>query len=235
MNLKPIAKSRLSEVAMQHIKALVASERMGPGDRLPTERELVEKLAISRSSVREALRMLEIMGIVEVKPGRGAFIKDPGGDLAVPLASWITLNRATLLKYFEVRMVLEPGCAALAARNATADDIAQLKSRLAEFAASQACGDIVGCIEADMGFHALIGSATGNNILRELIDNIGGMLLDSWKAALRDENRARQSVREHREICEAIAARDEAAARRFMERHLENGLETLRKLRLKNP
>ena len=76
MQLRPITKARLSEAAMQQIQKLIADRGMSPGDKLPSERELVQQLEISRSSVREALRMLEIMGLVQVKPGRGAFVKE---------------------------------------------------------------------------------------------------------------------------------------------------------------
>jgi len=234
MQLKPVIKARLSEAAMQQIQALITSRGMLPGDRLPSERELVHQLEISRTSVREALRMLEIMGLVQVKPGRGAFIKDLDGDLGIPLATWIAGHQETLRNYFEVRMILEPASAALAALRANREDIRRLTKKLNDFRICLEHEDLVGIIQADIAFHNLIGKATKNKTLQLFTNTISRLLVDSWKASLRTEGRPRKTVREHQEILDAIINRDAPEARRNMEKHLEYGLENLKKLGLEN-
>ena len=90
MPLQPITKTRLSEAAIEQIKGLIVSENLEPGTKLPSERKLVEALGVGRSSIREALRILEIMGLVEVLPGKGAFVKALTGDLFIPLSDMVS-------------------------------------------------------------------------------------------------------------------------------------------------
>ncbi len=234
MHLKPIVKSRLSEAAMRQIQGLITSRGLKPGDRLPSERDLVRQLEISRTSVREALRMLEIMGLVQVKPGRGAFIKDLTSDLAVPLATWIAGHRESLRNYFEVRMILEPASAALAALRAQPEDVVKLQREIETFDRCLQTGDLVGLIQADIDFHLLIGRATGNHTLQLFTDTVSRLLVDSWKASLRTNGRPQKTVQEHARIVAAIEAHDAPQAKRSMESHLQNGLENLRRLGLDN-
>lgn len=233
--LKPITKQRLSEAAMQQIRELIVSDDMKPGDRLPSERELVDKLQISRTSVREALRMLEIMGLVEVKPGKGAYIRELTSDLTIPLTSWISDHKESLQNFLEVRLALEPASAGFAALRATQKDIRKLKQKIVMFEDALARNDLVGLIQADIGFHRVIGKATKNITIQLLTDTITRLLVDTWKATLRLNRRPQKTVREHIEILEAILAREELKAKTAMETHLRNGLEDLKDLGLENP
>ena len=219
---------------MQQIQALIARRGLLPGDKLPSERELVQQLEISRSSVREALRMLEIMGLVQVKPGRGAFVKDLTSDLSIPLSTWLASHKETIRNYFEVRMILEPASAALAALRSTGDDVRKIRKKLDDFRTCLDQGDLVGIIQADIGFHNLIGNATKNKTLQLFTNIITRLLVDSWKASLRTEGRPRETVKEHDQILQAIIRKDPAAAQELMQKHLEYGLENLRKLGLEN-
>ncbi len=205
MSLKPITKSRLSEAAVEQIKELILTEKKKPGSKLPSERELVSQLQISRNSVREALRMLEIMGLVEVKPGKGTYVKGLSGDLFSPLPTWLAAHKETLHNQFEARLILEPAAAEFAALRATPSDISRLKEALTVFKQKLAENDIVGLIIADIRFHSLIGAATGNKTIEMLTDTITRLLFDGWKAALRVEGRPRKTVREHNKILEAIS------------------------------
>jgi GntR family transcriptional repressor for pyruvate dehydrogenase complex len=229
MPLKPITKTRLSEAAIEQIRELIASRELEPGSKLPSERELVGKLGISRASVREALRALEIIGLVEVKPGKGAFVKGLTGDLFVPLPNWLSDHKETLHNHFEARMVLEPAAAGFAALRASELDIRKLKDALSLFNEKLGQNDLIGLIESDIRFHRLIGNATGNKTIMMLMDTITRFLLDGWKATLRIKGRPLKTLGEHGEILEAIHRRDEIGARRAMERHLSNAVSSLRK------
>jgi GntR family transcriptional regulator, transcriptional repressor for pyruvate dehydrogenase complex len=120
---KPIKRRRLSEVAIEQIRDFILSNGMKAGDKLPSENEMVVQLGVSRVSVREAIRMLEISGILEVRHGRGVFVKELTGDIFVPLGQWVSMKKQTLQQHFETRLILEPGIAALAANYASAEDI----------------------------------------------------------------------------------------------------------------
>lgn len=230
MSLKPITKSRLSEVAIEQIKELIISQKLEPGSKLPSERELVNQLKISRASVREALRMLEIMGLVEVKPGKGVYSKGFTGDLFVPLSTWLSTHKETLHNHFEARLVLEPAAAGFAALRATEKDILKLQDALKTFNEKLAGDDIIGLISADIRFHSLIGAATGNKTIKLLMDTITRFLFEGWKATLRVNGRPQKTVLEHGKILDAIIARNEQEARASMERHLKNAIENLKKV-----
>lgn len=232
MSLKPITKSRLSEAAIQQIKDLIVSEQREPGSKLPSERELVNQLKISRASVREALRILEIMGLVEVKPGKGTYVKGITGDIFLPLTNWLSSHKETLHNHFEARLVLEPAAAGFAALRATQNDIQKLEEALKTFNEKLAENDIVGLIIADIHFHSLIAAATGNNTIEILMDTISRFLFDGWKATLRVEGRPQKTVLEHHEIFQAIIEKDEKKAKRNMVRHLKNAIQNLKEVGL---
>jgi GntR family transcriptional regulator, transcriptional repressor for pyruvate dehydrogenase complex len=233
MPLKPITKSRLSEAAIEQIKELIVSRKREPGSKLPSERELVDQLKISRASVREALRMLEIMGLVEVKPGKGTYVKGVTGDLFLPLNNWLSSHKETLHNHFEARLVLEPSAAGFAALRATQSDIRKLKETLATFNEKLAENDMVGLIIADIRFHSLICAATGNKTIEILMDTITRFLFDGWKATLRVEGRPRKTVKEHNKILQAIIEKDEKKAKASMETHLKNAVHNLKDAGLK--
>ena len=172
--------------------------------------------------------MLEIMGLVEVKPGKGAYVNELTGDLFAPLSTWLSHHKETLHNHFEARLVLEPPAAGFASLRATNSDISKLKETLATFEEKLGKEDIVGMINADIHFHSLIGAATGNKTLKLLMDTITRFLFEGWKATLRVNGRPRKTVREHASILEAISERDEQKARRAMARHLSNAIRNLK-------
>ena len=228
MHLKPIAKSRLSEAAIEQIKELIVTQRLQPGSKLPSERELVRDLRISRASVREALRILEIMGLVEVSPGKGSYVKGLTGDLFIPLPTWLSTHKEALNNHFEARLVLEPAAAGFAALRASENDIWKLERALAAFEEKVEQDDIVALISLDIQFHGLIGAATGNKTIKLLMDTITRFLFEGWKATLRVKGRPRKTVTEHKKILNAIVERDEKQAKLAMERHLRHAVQNLR-------
>jgi len=227
MVLKPTTKKRLSESVIEQIKDLIVSNNLVPGSKLPSERELTTVLKISRSSIREALRMLEIMGLVEVKPGKGAYVKGLSGDLFVPLSSLLSTHKETLHHHFEARLVLEPAAAAFAAKRASRNDIRQLKKVLEEFQEHLDKNNLVALIRADILFHRLIANATNNRSIEVLMNTITRYDFIGWKMSLRTNKRPLRTVREHRKIFEAITAGDEKKAKSAMISHLKAAIKNL--------
>ena len=220
MPLRPITKSRLSEAAIEQIKELIVSENLEPGSKLPSERDLVEALGVGRSSIREALRILEIMGLVEVLPGKGAFVKALTGDLFMPLSEVLNMHKESLQHHFEARMVLEPAAAALAAQRASREEVARLRKNLESYKENLAKENMVALIRADIQFHRLVANATENRTIALLMNTITRHDFHGWKAALRTFKRPHFTVEEHGRIIEAIAAGDAKKARSFMRSHL---------------
>jgi GntR family transcriptional repressor for pyruvate dehydrogenase complex len=228
MTLKPITKTRISEEAIEQIKALIVSKNLEPGAKLPSERDLVTALGISRSSIREALRMLEIMGLVEVKPGKGVYVKVLSGDLFIPLSSLLSTHKETLQHHFEARLVLEPAAAALAARRASRNDIRQMNKVLNAFQKHLDGNNLVALIRSDILFHRLIANATNNRTIEILMNTITRHDFIGWKMSLRTKKRPLNTVKEHRKIFDAIVAGDDKKAKSAMRSHLKAAIKNLK-------
>ncbi len=227
--LKPIKKNRLADEAVKQIQALIKSKKLKPGTRLPSERELMGKFKISRASVREALRILEIMGQIDVKPGSGIYVKGIKEDIFLPLTAWLPVHKETLQNHFEARQVLEPKAASFAAQRASNKIIKSMKKTLSDFKEKMEKNDLVGAIMADVEFHRLISQATENKTLMLLMDTIARHLLEGWKATLRVPDRMNKTIREHGAILDAIEKRESERAYQEMHHHLENAYQDLRK------
>jgi DNA-binding FadR family transcriptional regulator len=216
MPFEPIEPRRLFRLIAEQVTAMIQRGDLPPGSRLPAERDLAARLAVSRPSLREALIALEIEGLVEVRGGSGVYVRarppQPPGDLAEAPGPFDILA---------ARAVVEPECAALAARRdaATRADVA---SAFAQFAAMRAAGRPDEA--ADRGFHLAIAEASGNVALARLVGLLWrdqGMPLASRLTDLAvSPARRRDNLAEHAVIAQAIAAGDATGARAAMRRHL---------------
>src|SRR5215813_8997128 len=127
VELGPIKSTRIYEEIVRQVKQLIAEGRLKSGDQLPPERDLAEKFLVSRTSVREALRALESVGLIEIRPGEGTFVREVSVDALVePLALVLLSQRAMIEELFEARRLLEPAIAGLAARRATKEEIQEM-------------------------------------------------------------------------------------------------------------
>jgi len=227
--LKPIKKKRVSDIAIEQIRQLISSGHLKPGHMLPSERKLMEQFKISRVPIREALRVLEMMGVVEVKPGKGIYVTDPENSLFSPLRQWLSAQKESLVDHFEVRLLIEPRAAAFCAKRASKEQINAMKKSLIKFFEAQAESNLVDMIRADAQLHQLIAVATGNRTLATLMSTFTNSLLEGWKASLRTEGRGAKTVEEHASIVEAIEKRDGAKAEKLMKKHLLNALTDLKR------
>jgi GntR family transcriptional regulator, transcriptional repressor for pyruvate dehydrogenase complex len=219
--LEPVKHTRLREQAAEQIRTLIMEGQMRPGDRLPSERELGVKLAVSRASVREALRSLEITGLLEVRPGAGAFVQEmPVEPVLDPLSSKL-ISRKGLLELLEVRQILEPQIAALAAQRAQPADIEELQHILDDVARLLERNRYDDAVRSIISFHRVVTRATGNRLLQRLMNAISGLLAESMRETLRIPGRPARSAEGHRQILAAITAHDAAAAESAMARHIK--------------
>lgn len=222
--LEPVKRTSLREEAAEQIRSLIIDGQMKPGDRLPSERELGARLSVSRASVREALRSLEIKGLLEVRPGEGIFVCEAPVEASLdPLASAL-FSRKNLLELLEVRQVLEPPIAALAAQRAQPADIQEIERALEEMERRLELRRYDDAVKAIIAFHRAVTKATGNRFLQRLMNTIAGLLSESMKETLRLPGRPARSLDGHRQILAAIKAGDAAAAEAAMLRHI-NGVE----------
>jgi GntR family transcriptional repressor for pyruvate dehydrogenase complex len=216
---RAVQKTRVSKEIIEQVRDLITSGRMKPGDRLPAERQLAQALSVGRSAVREAIRALESLGVVEARAGEGTFVAaQPGSQGRDPITTSLFQAWSTQRNLFEVRRVLEPGMAALAARRATAEDIEKLRAILNEQEVEIRNGN--SAVKQDAMFHYLIASVTGNEVLVRIVDSLMDLLQKTRETSLQTTKRRGQSLKQHRAILSAIEARSPVAAERRMRDHI---------------
>lgn len=216
----PIRRNRIYEDVMARIQRLVADGHLRPGDRLPGERDLSTALQVSRGSVRQALRVLEQTGLIEARVGGGTYIRTPDPEALVrSLALVLAQHPQTLRQLFEVRQVLEPALARVAAERATPADVAAIAAILDRQAACVATGQDIK--QTDIDFHYAVNAMPGNEVALRLVDMINDLLRDGTPDIGREEEPA-VWLAEHRRIYEAIAHGDGGAAEEAMRAHLDH-------------
>src|SRR3954451_9082491 len=209
--IEPVKRSRIYEHIVDQIHALIREGRWAPGDQIPPERELAERFRVSRTSVREALRALEMQGIIESRQGGGTFVRSADTEALVPpLAAAILRGRQELAEVLEVRELIEPGIARGAAARATAEHIAELESLLEK--QRQCIAEGRSFVDEDTAFHYTLARAADNHILLRLHNLILDLLRESRQSYLHVPDRPQLSLRGHEAILNAIKANDPQAA-----------------------
>jgi GntR family transcriptional repressor for pyruvate dehydrogenase complex len=219
MDLAPIKSTRIYEEIVRQVKTMISEGRLKGGDRLPPERDLAEKFVVSRTSVREALRALESLGLVEIRPGEGTFVREASIDTLVePLALLMASQREATGELFEARRLLEPSLAALAASRATPEEIQEMERILEEQAREVAAGRTG--LAQDAQFHAAIGVAAHNRAITRIAHAVMDLLTQSREDSLNTPGRPTRSHEDHRRVLAAVRARDAEAARGAMLEHI---------------
>ncbi|AFQ43116.1 FadR/GntR family transcriptional regulator [Desulfosporosinus meridiei] len=223
MILKPIRTRKIYEQIVDQIGQLIAEGQLKPGDRLPSERELVERFQVSRASIREAISALEMMGLIEVRSGEGTYIRQVNIESVVtPLAWMLFIEKDTDLELYEARKILEVQAAGLAAARADEDEINEMFAALEIMRKDLELHHLGE--EADHYFHYAIARATHNKILFRLMNTLS----DTMKKALKTsrsklyehEDTPEKLFNEHFLIYEAIKNHDSEKAKKMMLDHL---------------
>jgi GntR family transcriptional repressor for pyruvate dehydrogenase complex len=213
---------------------MIASGQLKAGDRLPPERDLAKSFGVGRSTLREAVRVLESLGVVDVRPGEGTFLtKGDGPHSQAQLPPALFSKWTTQLNLFELRTVLEPGLAGLAARRATSDHLTRMRGVLEVQAARVQRGE--SGMDEDVTFHGLIAEATGNPALVHLMGTLTKLLQETRDTSLQRDGRPARSLRENRAILAAIEARNPTLAARGMQAHIQSLERTLFVIELPPP
>jgi GntR family transcriptional repressor for pyruvate dehydrogenase complex len=195
-------------------------EHLKPGDVLPPERELAQKLGVSRGSVRDAIRSLELIGLLEPQQGRGTVVCEPSSDTLVgPLAAVIVQKRKLVNELLDVRKIIEPPLARRAALHATAAQIAEIEQILERQSERVQHGEM--SIEEDSEFHYRIALAADNSVMLRMVDVLMDMLRETRQRSLQTRGRSQKSLSGHRRILAALKRHDPVASESAMLRHLE--------------
>ncbi len=221
--MKLIKKERLSQMVTDAIKDIIIEENLKPGDKLYSEHQLTQKLEVSRSSIREAIRILEVTGYVKAEQGKGIFITDhEEGQHTVK--QWVVDNDDLLREHFEIRLLMEPHAARMAAEKATCKDLEGLEQVYAEFCTFLEQGKISKAISCDSEFHLLVAKMTRNRTLSVLMKTMAQSLNEGWIASLNTPGRLERTVEEHLLLLQAIKDHEPEKAAQAMTAHLQNAL-----------
>jgi GntR family transcriptional repressor for pyruvate dehydrogenase complex len=215
--LEPIRAEKLSEAVYDQLEGLIVSEKLAPGQRLPSERALAVHLGVSRSSIREAILELELKRFVERKPGRGTVVLQSRPPLDSNLLADLTDEQRDVIEIMDFRLAVEPPIAALAAQRVSHTSLSALAEILDLMVDST---DRRRTAELDEEFHAAIAGATNNRLLMRLHQETSKWLQHIRREALQTAGRRVVSLAGHRRIYEAIAAGDSPAAAAAVAEHV---------------
>ncbi|MGE5542423.1 MAG: FadR/GntR family transcriptional regulator [Bacillota bacterium] len=221
--LKRDKKERIHEAIVREIRELIRTGDLAPGDQLLPERQLGEALGVSRTAVREALTALASLGLVEIRPGGGAYVRPANLDVLVePLAAVLIRERESVKYLMEVRRIVEVETAAIAAGRATPQDIARILRDARRVEEDVSAG--FDASESDTGFHVGLAEATHNPLLVNVMSMLSGLMREAYgpfrKQVLLGPN-GRRYVEQHWEIYDAIKEGRAEEARRAMFAHME--------------
>lgn len=215
-----IRKNKVYEEVALQLERLIL-KKLHPGDKLPAERELADILKVSRGSIRDAIRSLELMGLVEPRQGVGTVVCEVSAEsLTSPLTGLLVRQEQHITELLDFRKMLEPSLAARAASRATADEIAELESILARQEEKIGRGELA--IDEDSEFHYNVAVASNNSVVLKLLDILMDLLRESRERSLQMEGRPQKSLAGHRRILAAIKRHDTEGAKVAMRRHIED-------------
>ncbi|MEO8411780.1 MAG: FCD domain-containing protein [Propionivibrio sp.] len=231
--MQPIERVSQTDRVVKELTRFFLTDAIKEGDKLPTEMDLCERLRVGRSTVREAVKALQVMGYVKIEPGRGAFLQRKRLDLPVHrLLSWLGSRKAEVADIIEVRMQLEPLAARLAVERGSDEEIARIDSIRFEYEQILASGPFSERIGAQLGeldarLHGAIGEASQNMLLIDLNNLVIEAFKEFRARTFRVENHARNAVAPHRKIVAMLQKRDALKAQRYMKDHLFKTLEDI--------
>lgn len=210
----------VTDEAIMKIKQLIISGELGPGSKLPREADLAERLGLSRSSLREAVKALSLIRVLHVRQGDGTYVTSLEPALLLDALGFVVdfHQDASVLHFLEVRRILEPAATAMAALAMSEDDIAELRRVLDQLPENAGVEELVA---NDLEFHRRIAAGSGNPVLCSLIEGISGPTARAriWRG-LTQEGAVHSTREQHLSICEAIASRQPELARSWATVHV---------------
>jgi len=224
--LKPVRKERVSRQVFDQLKEQIVKGQWPAGTKLPSEHELSKQLNVSRGSVRAALQMLVALGLLETRHGEGTFVRELSGDIYLnALFPLLALSKTNIFDVLEYRRVMDPGVVVLATERASAEDLAELERIYHQM--EEYREDYKEFAHADLEFHLTIAKATKNPIFIKVNTIIRDILNASMEGIVRALG-IRDGLHYHRQILQALQARDASKAEQLMREHVERTIKRLK-------
>ncbi|MGO8985321.1 MAG: FadR/GntR family transcriptional regulator [Terriglobales bacterium] len=215
-----IKRNKVYEEVAKQIERLIL-KKLQPGDKLPSERELAEMLQVSRSSIRDAIRGLELIGLVEPRQGAGTIVREVSAESLVnPFANALKHRKELVGELLDFRKMIEPPIAARAATHASSDEISEMEEILQRQETTLSHGEASS--DEDAEFHYSIALASGNSVVLKVLDIVMDLLRETRERSLQVKGRPQKSLAGHRRILAAIKRHDAEGAKAAMRRHIED-------------
>jgi GntR family transcriptional regulator, transcriptional repressor for pyruvate dehydrogenase complex len=219
VHLKPIAQNSMTELVAKQLLGLLSDGRLAPGDKLPAERELATQLEVGRTTVREALKLLTLSGLLEARRGDGTYVRrDFTNFVLEQITRPLLLSTPQVDMVLEVRLPLEVQAAKLAAERATTEELAEIE-RLSDLPRSVP-RNLREETVTDIALHQAIAAASHNELLVRLMGSMQSILQQYTELSNQMTENNETTVNEHQQISRAISMRDADAAERAMREHL---------------
>ena len=213
---------RLCEQVARQVQNMILDGLLAEGSQLPPERELAEKFRVSRTVIREAIKVLGARGLVEVIPGKGSFVTSLNTEaVSLYMRLLVRARNASLLQFHEIRSSLEVAAAGFAAARATMVELEKLRQMAEEIEECLAADDQERFIAADVAFHAMLSDASHNPLFQAVLDPIMGTLADIRRLTYHIDGSPQHGQIYHRRILECIEQSDVEGAREAMRRHMD--------------
>ncbi|MFF0428039.1 FadR/GntR family transcriptional regulator [Streptomyces sp. NPDC004520] len=210
----------VTDEAIDKIKAMIVSGELRPGSRLPREADLAERLGLSRNSLREAVKALSLMRVLDVRQGDGTYVTSLEPDLLLDALTFVAdlQQDDTVVQFLEVRRILEPAAAAMAARAMPDEEITALGEVLDRL---DSAPTLEGLIDNDLEFHRRLAAGSGNAVLCSLLEGMSGPTARArlWRGRM-EEGAVERTRQQHRAIYEAVAARQPEVAQAWATVHV---------------
>lgn len=218
LKIDSVNRGSVVQQIIKSVELAILNRELKPGDPFPSENEMVKSLGVSKSSVREAVKMLEAMNVVEIQKGEGTFVcESVDSELINPMLFALLLQQEPSDKVIELRLMFEPAYSALAMENHTPADLERIGAANDAFRAALGDGSLT--VDHDMAFHRAVLEATHN----EFVIKIGKVILELFAASIRDGlfDKPERSLQNHEFIFAALAKKDEAALRESIARSVQ--------------
>jgi GntR family transcriptional repressor for pyruvate dehydrogenase complex len=221
---EPVQKNSLVIELTKRLMDFIFSGSIKPGERLPAERQLSEALGVGRSSIREAIKALTVLGVLEVRQGDGTYLKKADSALLTQVIEWgLLLGEKQAMDLIEARKEIEVIIAGFAAERCSDEEIEELRAKLNKMNES----DVNTFIDADVDFHLELAKIAKNGVLKDILVSIQSLLRIWIKSVIESAGDTRFSYHYHIDIFEAVARRDAEGARAAMKRHMDDAADRL--------
>lgn len=225
--MQPIVRVPIVHQVEEQIFSLIQEGKHKPGEKLPAEKEFCQTLGVGRGTVREAFRLLQAKGVVEIKPGRGAFVAEKQPESDINAIDWLVENEQELRDAIEIRASLEPMAARRMAERCNSEALQQLEEIHLQFLDAIKTGDSTRIAKLDEEFHSAIMAGSENALMIEINRHVCQGVQTFRSKTFQVEQNARNAIMPHSNILGAILARDAARAEKEMRAHLDKVQEDL--------